>query len=141
MALQAGLLQGAGTWASACARPLQALGQAGDVLVLMLSEEAFLPARTAAEQASESEPRPAAQPCQLRPEWEALVEQAHGQDMAVLIWALGASAEAGPAVGLWDTDGWIPMAPGRPAQARLLLRWSWQCVADAIDAQLLGDAE
>lgn len=136
--LQAGLLQGAGSWASACSRPLQALGQAGDVLVLMLAEDALL---LQAAEGIEGAVRSAGQPSHLRPEWEALVEQAHGQDMAVLVWALGAPLESGPAVGLWDTDGWIPLAPGKPAQARLLLRWSWQCVADAIDAQLLGDAE
>lgn len=123
----AGMASPAGrSWPDALLRQLQALGQPGDVLMLFdgLGHPLGPDVGTAATG------------------WADLVRAAHDKDMTVVQWstvAPSASVLTAPAP-LLDTDVWIPVPVERPALQRLAYRWGWLCVADSIDAQLLGDS-
>lgn len=116
------LASSAGDVSAGLARQIQALGMPGDVLVLF---EGHLfdgqPGMSAA--------------------LDMLVKAAHDREMSVILWG-GAPVEGGPAPTaelLTDTDVFIPLRADRLSHRSALVRLGWHWVADAIDAQLLGE--
>jgi D-sedoheptulose 7-phosphate isomerase len=92
---------------------LRALGLPGDVLLLL---DDGLPAATL----------------------QALVDTAHGQDMAVVAFA---GAAPGWATALTETDALITIPHERGARVRELHLMLLHALADAVDLQLMGEQE
>lgn len=98
----------------AMAQQLRAFGQAGDLLVV------FCPAggdKT----------------------WQAAIDEAHAKDISVLLLS-------GPAPGdlpgrLIDTDVWVGVPHQRPARVLELQLLALHALCDAIDIQLMGEAD
>ena len=103
----------------ALARHLQAVGGAGDVLVMFEDASGLTAWR------------------------EAVVEAAHAQDMSVVLWAAVKAGHLDPQGldGLWDTDVVVPVPADRTAHHASLSRAAWCALVDAVDLQLLGELE
>jgi D-sedoheptulose 7-phosphate isomerase len=96
------------------ARALQALGQPGDVLLLLCDEPPGDPLLAA-------------------------LDAAHGQDMTVI--ALTPAAAPGLAERLSETDVRLAVPHERPARVRELQSVVLNCLCDGVDLQLLGEQD
>lgn len=125
----AALSQAEGDMGRALARQVQALGMPGDVLVLFEGHAT----------ADEALRLPALAP---------LVKAAHSREMSVVLWssappeAEGGSPTAIEALtDMTDTDIHVPIRADRPVHRSAIARLGWQCVAEAIDIQLMGEPD
>lgn len=118
----AALAQCTGDLSEGLARQVQALGMPGDVLVLFEGHTV---------------PGDAGAPSSSAP----LIQAAHDREMSVVLWSSAPRDSGEPTAPslLTDTDVHVPVRADRLSHRSALYRLGWQCVADAIDMQLLGE--